>query len=47
LNAVEVWLSRLERRALRRGWFTSAAQLKEAIEHFIEAHNQYSARPFQ
>jgi len=41
------WFSRLERRALRRGRFTSVAQLKEAIEHFIEAHNDHSARPFR
>jgi len=47
LNAVEGWFSRLERRALRRGRFTSVAQLKEAIEHFIKAHNDHSARPFR
>ena len=47
LNAVEGWFSQLERRAIHRGVFTSVADLKKAIRGFIEAHNAYSAKPFQ
>ncbi len=47
LNAVEGWFARLERRALYRGAFTSVADLKTAIRHFIEAHNELSAKPFK
>ncbi|PBW56568.1 IS630 family transposase [Pseudomonas aeruginosa] len=47
LNAVEGWFAQLERRALYRGVFTSVADLKTAIRHFIEAHNELCARPFK
>jgi transposase len=47
LNAVEGWFAQLERRALRRGVFTSVAELKKAIEAFIKAHNKHSAKPFK
>lgn len=47
LNAVEGWFAQLERRALYRGVFTSVADLKTAIRHFIEAHNELSAKPFK
>jgi transposase len=47
LNAVEGWFAQLERRALYRGAFTSVADLKTAIRQFIEAHNEFSAKPFK
>lgn len=47
LNAVEGWFAQLERRALYRGVFTSVAELKKAIRHFIETHNQLTAKPFR
>lgn len=47
LNAVETWFAQLERRALRRGIFTSVTELREEIRRFIEAHNKHSAKPFK
>lgn len=47
LNAVEGWFAQLERRALYRGVFTSVAELKKTIRHFIETHNQLTAKPFR
>jgi transposase len=46
LNAVEGWLSQLERRSLHRGVFTSATELRNEIHRFIKAHNELSAKPF-
>ena len=42
LNAVETWFGQLERRALRRGVFTSVTELREEIRRFIEAHKRSS-----
>ena len=47
LNAVETWFGQLERRALRRGVFTSVTELREEIRRFIEAHNMHAAKPFR
>ena len=47
LNAVETWFGQLERRALRRGIFTSLTELREAIRRFIETHNTHAAKPFR
>jgi transposase len=46
LNAVESWLSQLERRSLHRGVFTSVDELRDEIHRFINAHNAGSAKPF-
>lgn len=46
LNAVETWFSVLERRAVRRGVFTSVADLKRAIKAYVSAHNKNYAKPF-
>lgn len=46
LNAVESWFSQLERRALRRGVFTSVLELRNEIRRFIRVHNEESAKPF-
>jgi transposase len=47
LNAVETWFSVLERRAVRRGIFTSVSELRVAIKEFVAAHNQLHAKPFK
>ena len=47
LNAVETWFGQLERRALRRGVFTSVTELREAIRRFIETHKTHAAKPFR
>ena len=43
-NAVETWFGQLERRALRRGVFTSVTELREEIRRFTEAHNTHAAK---
>ena len=47
LNAVESWFGQVERRALRRGVFTSVTEVRDAIRRFIDAHNAYAAKPFR
>jgi transposase len=46
LNQIEVWFSMLSRHALQGASFTSPAELREAIDRYIEAHNA-DAKPFQ
>jgi len=46
LNQVKCWFSILSRHALRGASFTSPRQLREAIDRFIQAHNQRAA-PFE
>ena len=46
LNQVEIWFSILARSTLDGASFTSVAQLRQAIDAFIEAYNA-SATPFQ
>ena len=45
LNAVEGFFSKLTRRRLKRGVFSSVADLQEAINRFITEHNE-SPKPF-
>jgi transposase len=45
LNAVEGFFSTITRRKIRRGVFKSVAELQEAIERYIKAHNKTS-KPF-
>jgi transposase len=45
LNAVEGFFARLTRRRLKRGTFPSLVSLQEAINRFIEHHNQ-EPKPF-
>ena len=40
LNAVEGFFAKLTRRRLKRGTFPSLVSLQEAINRFIEHHNQ-------
>jgi len=45
LNLVERWFGVISLQAIRRGSFTSVAQLERAITHFLDHWNQ-TARPF-
>jgi transposase len=47
LNQIEIWFSILVRKVLRRGSFTSTADLKAGIEAFIAYFNQTLAKPFR
>jgi transposase len=46
LNAVEGFFSTITRRKIRRGVFTSVADLEGAISRYIKAHNKTS-KPFE
>lgn len=47
LNQIEIWFSILTRKLLRRGTFSSQADLKQQILDFIDYFNQKLAHPFQ
>jgi len=47
MNQVEIWLSILVRKALKRGNFTSVADLKAKMLAFIEYYNRTMAKPFK
>lgn len=47
INAVERWLSTLERQAIQRAAFTRGGDLRKAIESFINSHNSLSAKAFK
>jgi putative transposase len=47
LNQIEIWFSILVRKLLRRGNFTSQADLKAKILAFIEYFNRTMAKPFK
>jgi len=47
LNQVEIWLSILVRKLLRRGSFTSLADLQARVLAFIAYYNQTMAKPFK
>ena len=46
LNQIEVWFSKLSRDALKGASFTSPAQLRAAINQYVEVHNA-NAKPFK
>lgn len=46
LNQIECWFSILSRQALRGASFTSAAQVRQAIDAFVAVYNQ-TAAPFE
>ena len=46
LNQVEIWFGIMSRKALRGASFKSVAELRQAIEAFIAAHNP-NAKPFK
>jgi hypothetical protein len=47
LNQIEIWLSILTRKLLRRGNFTSIADLKAKVLAFIHYYNRTMAKPFK
>jgi transposase len=47
LNQIEIWFSILVRRVLKRGSFTSTADLRERILAFIDYFNRTLAKPFK
>jgi putative transposase len=47
LNQVEIWFSILVRKLLRRGNFTSTADLRTRIFAFIDYFNRTMAKPFK
>ena len=47
LNQIEIWLSILVRKLLKRGSFTSVEELQTRVLAFIEYYNQTMAKPFK
>jgi len=47
LNQIEIWLSILVRKVLKRGSFTSVEDLREKVLAFIAYYNRTMARPFR
>ena len=47
LNQIEIWLSILVRKLLRRGSFSSIAQLHDKVLAFITYYNDSMAKPFK
>jgi len=47
LNQIEIWLSILVRKLLKRGSFTSLAELKTKVLAFIDYYNRTMAKPFK
>ncbi len=47
LNQIEIWFSILVRRVIKRGNFSSAADLREKILAFIDYFNRTLAKPFK
>jgi len=47
MNQVEIWLSILVRKLLKRGNFTSVADLKTKVLAFVEYYNRTMAKPFK
>jgi len=47
MNQVEIWLSILVRKVLKRGSFTSPEQLRAKVLAFVEYYNRTMAKPFK
>ena len=47
LNQIEIWLSILVRKVIKRGSFTSVEDLEAKVLAFIEYYNRTMARPFR
>lgn len=47
LNQIEIWLSILVRKLIKRGSFTSVADLKAKVLAFIDYYNRTMAKPFK
>lgn len=46
INHIEIWLSILVRKLLRRGSFTSVQDLETKVLAFIDYYNRTMAKPF-
>lgn len=47
MNQVEIWLSILVRKLIKRGNFTSISDLKNKVLAFVDYYNQTMAKPFK
>lgn len=47
MNQIEIWFSILARKLLKRGTFTSVADLKTKVLAFVEYFNRTMAKPFR
>jgi transposase len=47
MNQIEIWLSILTRKLLKRGSFTSVEDLHQKVLSFIDYYNRSMAKPFQ
>ena len=47
MNQIEIWLSILARKVLRRGTFPSVADLRAKVLAFIDYYNRTMAKPFK
>lgn len=47
MNQVEIWLSILVRKVIKRGNFSSVTELKRKVLAFIEYYNRTMAKPFK
>jgi len=47
MNQIEIWLSILVRKLLKRGSFTSVQDLRAKVLAFIEYYNRTMAKPFK
>ena len=47
MNQVEIWLSILVRKLLKRGSFTSVEDLQTKVFAFIDYYNRTMAKPFK
>jgi transposase len=47
MNQIEIWLSILVRKVLRRGSFTSVQDLETKVLAFIDYYNRTMAQPFK
>lgn len=47
MNQIEIWLSILVRKVLKRGSFTSVEELQAKVLAFIDYYNQTMAKPFK
>ena len=47
MNQVEIWLSILVRKLLKRGSFSSVEQLEQKVVSSIDYYNRTMAKPFK
>lgn len=47
MNQIEIWFSILSRKLLKRGTFTSVADLKTKVLAFVAYFNQTMSKPFR